>query len=220
MIISSDVAYAQAARDLSSALANILSLNERLYGEDRGESADSAVKDLVESPVGTALIKTYGGADADTISVAVQVKDLEDGSVKVYAQEFSDPVERTLSVRLLMSRDTADYLLLSRRPVDDRSLSAMRDRSVRSDSALEGRLGGGFSLWRGRHIRMSSQDVRVGRRNEFTLWVEDDDAGLTWVEQWPLGGADLLQGGQTAAKYVFDKVRREWTARPLAAGAE
>jgi hypothetical protein len=190
MRISSAVAYAQATRALSSSLADILSINERVYAEGAGQNVDSAVKDLVESPLGSALVKTYGGLDSDTISVAIQLKSLEAGGAKVYAQEFSDAAARTLFVRLVMSRDARD------------------------DAALEKRATDGFSLWRGRRIRMSSEDVRVGDHNEYTLWVEDNDAGLTWVEQWPLGGADLLQGGEPVAKYVFDRGLKDWTTAP------
>jgi hypothetical protein len=189
MRISSAVAYAQAVRNLSASLADTLSIRERLHAEDRGQSADSAVKDWVESPIATALIKIYGGTDSDTVSVAIQLKSLAGDGPKVYAQEFIDPAARTLFVRLVMSRGGA---------------------------ALEQSLAGGFSPWLGRRIRMSSQDVRVGDHNEYTLWVEDDDAGLTWVEQWPSGGADLLQGGQIAAKYVFDRGLKDWAAVPLA----
>jgi len=192
MRISSAVAYAQAARNLSASLADVLSVSERLYAEDQGQSGDSAVKDLVESPLGSALIKTYGGPYSDTISVTIQLKSLEGGDVKVYAQEFADPAGRTLFVRLLMSR---------------------------SGAALEQRPPEGSSLWRGQRIRMSSQDVRVGRHNEYTLWVEDADAGLTWVEQWPTGGADMLQGGQLAEKYVFDRALKDWTIAPRTAGS-
>jgi hypothetical protein len=192
MRISSAVAYAQAARNLSASLADVVSVSERLYAEDQGQSGDSAVKDLVESPLGTALTKTYGGPDSDTISVTIQIKNLVGGDAKVYAQEFPDPAARTLYVRLLMSRGGA---------------------------ALDQRLPEGFSPWRGQRIRMSTQDVRVGRHNEYTLWVEDEDAGLTWVEQWPSGGADMLQDGQLAEKYVFDRALKDWTLAPRAAGS-
>lgn len=171
--ISSAIAYAQAARGLSAAMAEFVSVNERQYGEDAGQAVDSAVKDMVKSPFGSAMTKTYGSADADTISVAIGLKRIEDAGVRVYAQEFVDVSSGTLYVRLLL------------------------DRSAGGAPA-------GFAAWPGRRVKLSSQDVRVGRHNEFTLWVQDEEAGLTWVEQWPMGGADLMKDGQVSAKYVFD----------------
>ncbi|MBI5240995.1 MAG: hypothetical protein HY926_11025 [Elusimicrobia bacterium] len=213
MRVSSAVAYAQATRNLSASLASILSLNERVYGENSGGTADSAIKDLVESPLGTALMKSYGGMDSDVVSVAIQTRSLSDGDFKVYAQEFSDPAKHTLFVRLMMDRASADYLLSQRRAAGARPPSAARDKALRGAAALEKRLAGAAAPWPGSRIRMSSQDIRVGRKNEYTLWVEDLDAGFTWVEHWPTGGADLLQGGQTAAKYVYDKLLKEWAAK-------
>ncbi|MCX5795803.1 MAG: hypothetical protein NTY77_09945 [Elusimicrobia bacterium] len=205
MRISSAVAYAQAVKNLSSSLAETISLNERTYYSDnRGQSLDSAIKDLAESPLGTSLMKIYGGSNSDTVSVTIQLRPLPDGEAKVYAQEYADAAARTLYVRLLMGRRTVEYLRAAGRP------AAARACAARGEADLEKSLEGGFSLYPGRRIRMSSQDIRVGRRNEFTLWVQDDDSGLTWVEQWPAGGADLLQGGQLAAKYVFDRRLKEW----------
>jgi hypothetical protein len=205
MRISSAVAYAQAVKNLSSDLGETISLNERTFAENQGQSLDSAIKDLSESPLGTSLMKIYGGMNSDAVSVTIQLRALPDGGAKVFAQEYVDAAARTLYVRLLMGRSTVEYLRAAGRP------AAARARAARGDAALEKSLEGGFSLYPGRHVRLSSQDVRVGRKNEFTLWVQDDDSGLTWVEQWPVGGADLLQGGQLAAKYVFDKRAKEWT---------
>ena len=187
MRISSAVAYAQAVKNLSSYLGETISLNERTFAENKGQSLDSAIKDLAESPLGTSLMKIYGGMNSDAVSVTIQLRTIPDGGRRAYAQEFVDSDARTLYVRLLMGRSKA------------------------GDSALAKSLGGEFSPYPGRHVRLSSQDVRVGKKNEFTLWVQDDDSGLTWVEQWPVGGADLLQGGQLMAKYVFDKRAKEWT---------
>jgi len=185
--ISSAIAYAQAARVLSASLTEFVSVNERQYGEEVGQSVDSAVKDMVKSPLGSAMTKTYGSAEADTISVAIGLKRIADAAVRVYAQEFVDVSSGTLYVRLLL----------------DRSASAAPPS--------------GFAAWPGRRVKLSSQDVRVGRRDEFTLWVQDEEAGLTWVEQWPLGGADLMKDGQVSAKYVFDRDREAWKPAPVAA---
>jgi len=183
--ISRAIAYALAAKNVSASLSNRLSSNERAYGEGAGEVVDSAVKDLAVSPLGSALTKTYGGKDADEISIAVELKSPNDGAVRAYAQEFVDPVERTLYVRLVIPRSTAEF-----------------------------RLGEGFRVWKGRRVRFSTQDVRVGVQNELTLWVQDEDAGLTWVEQWPDGGANLMKDGQVAARYVFDRIGRRWVPAP------
>ncbi|MDD5629387.1 MAG: hypothetical protein PHU21_10010 [Elusimicrobia bacterium] len=203
--ISSALAYAQAVKSLSASLAETITLNERAYGEGRGQSADSAIKNLAESPLGSALMKIYGGRNSDTVSVAIQLRVLADSESKVFAQEFLDAAARTLYVRLLMHRSTLDYLRAAQRP------AAARTRAARGEAALERSLQEPFTLYPGRHVRMSSQDIRVGRKNEFTLWVQDDDAGLTWVEQWPAGGADLLRGGEVAAKYVFDRRLKDWS---------
>jgi hypothetical protein len=183
--ISSAIAYALAAKSVSSSLSNRLSSNERAYGEGAGEEVDSAVKDLAVSPLGSALTKTYGGKNSDAISVAIELKSLTDGSVRAYAQEFVDPSERTLYVRLVIPRTAAEF-----------------------------RLGEGFRVWKGRRVRLSTQDVRVGVQNELTLWVQDADAGLTWVEQWPDGGADLMKDGRVADRFVFDRIGRRWVPAP------
>jgi hypothetical protein len=182
--ISSAIAYAQAVKSLSCSLSNKLSSNERAYGEGAGEVVDSAVKDLTESPLGSALTKTYGGKNSDAISVAIELKP-PPAALRAYAQEFVDPAERTLYVRLVMPRAGSEFSL-----------------------------GEGFTVWKSRRIRLSTQDVRVGRQNELTLWVQDADLGLTWIEQWPDGGADLMKDGQVASKYVFDRGARRWITAP------
>jgi len=181
MRISSAIAYAQAVKNLSASLSNTLSSSNRDFGENEAEVVDSAIKDLADSPLGTALTKTYGGVDSDEISVAIRLKSPADGAVRAYVQEFADPDERTLYVRVVMPRGSGEFSL-----------------------------GEGFSAWKGRRIRLSTQDVRVGGQNEFTMWVEDGDDGLTWVEQWPDGGADLLRNGEVARKFVFDRIGRRW----------
>lgn len=192
MRISSAIAYAQAVKNLSSSLSNKMSSNNREFGENAGEEVDSAIKDLTDSPLGSALTKTYGGGNSDEISVAISLNAATNDAVRAYVQEFADPEERTLYVRVVMPRTSGEF-----------------------------RLGEGFSSWKGRKIRLSTQDVRVGRQNEFTLWVEDGDSGLTWVEQWPDGGADLMKNGQVAEKFVFDRVGRRWVpSAPKVAGED
>jgi hypothetical protein len=186
LVISSAIAYAQAARGLSSAMDDSVSSSGRQYGEGAGQQEDSAVKGMVRSPLGTALMKSYGasGSDSDTISVAIRLQRIEDPRVRVFAQEYVDLSSGTLFVRLML------------------------DRSGRMTPPA------GFTTWPGRRILLNSQDVRVGRHDELTLWVRDEDAGLTWVEQWPFGGADLMREGEVSAKFVFDRVREEWKAAP------
>jgi hypothetical protein len=182
--ISSAVAYAQAVKSLASALSIKIASNERAYGEGTGEVVDSALKDLADSPLGSALTKTYGSKNSDSISVAIELKNSPDAP-RAYVQEAVDAAERTLYVRVVLPRSGAEFAL-----------------------------GPGFSVWKPRRIRLSTQDVRVGPQNEFTLWVQDADADLTWVEQWPDGGADLMKNGQVAASYVYDRAARRWTLAP------
>jgi|GEM_PF-2046123 len=185
--ISSAIAYAQAAKSLAASLSDRMSMNDRFFAENAGQTADSAVKDVSASPLGTTLTKTFGGANSDTLSVAIELKPLPDG-VKAFAQEYVDAAQNTLYVRLALSRSHA----------------------ASDEAALETRLGGGWSPWKGRRIRVSTQDVRAGRQNELTLLVEDLDSGLSWVEEWPRGGADLLQNGQVSSQYVYDRMLSRW----------
>jgi hypothetical protein len=182
MTISSAIAYAQAARSLSSAMTEFVSVNARQYQEEAAQSVDSAVKDSVKSPLGAALTKSYAASDADTISVSIMLQRVEDPGVRVYAQEAVDASSGTLYVRLLL---------------------------YRSPDAVPP---AGFVPWPGRRIRLNSQDIRVGRHNEMTLWVQDEEAGLTWVEQWPMGGADLMQDGQVRSTFIFDRIHDRWMA--------
>ena len=181
MRLSSAVAYAQAVRNLSSMMSNRLAVDDRQYGESRGQSLDSAVKAVVASPLGVAMTKIYGDASSDYISMAIELKPLEDPNLQVYAQEYVDVSSQTLYVRLVMSRSAVP-------------MAALADGVP----------------WRGGRIRVTSQDIRVGRKNELTLWVEDQDAGLTWVEHWPTGGADLMRDGRIASSFVFDQWRNAW----------
>ncbi len=190
--LSSAVAYAEAARELSLGLADFVSVGVQAYGEDAGQVLDSAVKDLARSPLGSSLTKTYGDENADTISVTIKVNPFDEAAMRVYAQEFVDISSQTLYVRLVAERAA---------PGDDAGL-----RARLADD--------GYVVWRGGRLRLASEDVRVGRRNEFTLWAEDQDAGLAWVEHWPSGGGDLLRGGEVAQQYVYDKRLDRW--RPAA----
>lgn len=183
--ISSALAYAEAARRVGERFGERMAINERVYGENAAESADSAVRDVMRSPLGAAMTKTYGDAEADVVSVTVDLKPLAAG-VTAYAQEFVDPEARTLYVRLLLPRAS-------------------------SAAAPPG------APWRGASIRVASEDLRAGRRNEFFLLAQDRDAGLTWVERWPGGGADLLKDGEVAAKYVYDRARESWGPAPASA---
>jgi hypothetical protein len=180
--ISSAIAYAQAARSLSGSLTEFVSVSARQYAEDTGQETaeDSAVKDMVKSPLGAALTKNYASNDADTISVSIELTPLPDAGARVFSQEFVDESSGTLYVRLILDRSG------------------------------NGAAPDGFSAYPGRRVRLNSQDVRVGRYNEFTLWVQDDETGLTWVEEWPMGGADLMKGGQVSASYVFDSAKERW----------
>lgn len=193
--ISSAVAYAEAARQLSSRLSDVVSVEVKSYGEDRGQLMDSAVKDLSRSALGAALTKTYGDENADTISVTVALNPIDAGKLQVYAQEYVDLSSQTLWVRLVTGRAEAEGA----------APAAGADLAARLPDA---------TLWRGGRIRLSSEDVRVGRRDEFTLWAEDDDAGLAWVERWPGGGGDLLRGGAVAQQYVYDQRLDRWKRAP------
>lgn len=182
MTISSAIAYAQAARSLSGAMTEFVSVNARQYQEESAQAVDSAVKDTVKSPLGAALTKNYAGSDADTISVSIMLQRVTDPAVRVFAQEAVDASSGTLYVRLMLYRSP------------DATPPA------------------GFVPWPGRRVRLNSQDVRVGRHNEMTLWVQDDEAGLTWVEQWPMGGADLMKDGQVQTSFIFDRAHERWMA--------
>lgn len=207
--ISSAIAYAEAARQLSSVLEERLAMGSHVYGERAGQLADSALKSVVESPLGAALTKTYGDADDDMISVAVTLNPISDPAVKAYAQEFLDVSSATLWVRLLMTRSSAEYF----QDVSASSAAATsqaRATLAEDDAALEARLSGELIPWAGQRWRVSSQDIRAGSRNEYILWAEDQDARLAWEESWPYGGASLLKDGQVAARYVFDSDLNQW----------
>lgn len=182
--VSSAIAYAQASRALAASLESALSVRERVYGEDADSTMDGAVKDLVRSPLGAALTKTYALTDSDMITTTIDLRPPVEPGVRVFAQESVDVSSRTLYVRLALSRDPA-----AAAPP-------------------------GFSLWPGRRVRLSAQDIRVGRQNELIFWVEDADAGLTWMEQWPTGGADLVRAGGRTEKFVFDGLADAWKPAP------
>jgi hypothetical protein len=190
MRFSSAVAYAQAVRSLSSLMSARMVVDDRLYDEGRGRAFASAVQSVVASPLGNAMTKIYGDDSSDLISVAIELNLLEVSSTPVYAQEYVDVSSGTLYVRLIMSRSAAP-------------IPAFAD---------------GVS-WKGGRIRVSSQDIRAGRKNELTLWVEDQDTGTTWVEYWPTGGADIMRDGKVASSYVYDKSRSAWKASAVAGTA-
>lgn len=181
MRLSSAAAYASAARELSSRFSDRTAVDDRLYLEGGGKAEASAVVAVVDSPLGRAMTKIYGDDSSDLISSAVELRRLDEGSPPVYAQEYVDVSSQTLYVRLVMSRSTATI-----------SIPA------------------GGVAWKGARVRVSSEDIRAGRKNELALWVEDEDAGLTWVEYWPDGGADLMRGGAIQSSYVFDRLRGVW----------
>jgi Xaa-Pro aminopeptidase len=211
--ISSAVAYAQAARSLSLRLASTMTLRDRQYAQRAGEAHDSAVKDWVESPMGMALTKAYAENDSDVIDVTIELKRLLDKNVRVYAQEFLDPASGALAVRLVMNRSASDYFLAVRRSATATELATAREAMAAGDAALEAALGPGFSRWMGATVRLASQDIRVGKHNEFTLLVETGEDSLTWVEHWPSGGADLLRHGEAAEQYAYDNASSRWTRR-------
>jgi hypothetical protein len=78
-------------------------------------------------------------------------------------------------------------------------------RTAKSLEPLDGAV-----LWNGGRIRVSYQDIRAGRKTELTLYVEDQDAGMTWEEYWPIGGAEILHDGKVASIYLFDQDRGSW----------
>lgn len=187
MRLSSAVAYAQAVRGMSAMISNRIVVDDRMYEEGRGKAEDSAVRAIVTSPLGSAMTKIYGDDASDFISMAIELNPLAAPAPRVYAQEYVDVSSQTLYVRLVMSRTSA--------PV-----AAFADAVP----------------WKGGRIRVSSEDVRVRRKNELTLWVEDQDAGLTWVEYWPTGGADLMRDGRVSSSFVFDRVRGAWKSTAAA----
>jgi hypothetical protein len=186
MRLSSAVAYAQAVRGMSAMISNRISVDDRMYEEGRGKAEDSAVRAVVSSPLGSAMTKVYGDDASDFISMAIELKPLEEPAPQVYAEEYVDVSSQTLYVRLVMSRTSS--------PIP----------------------ASGGVLWKGGRIRVSSEDVRVRRKNELTLWVEDKDAGLTWIEYWPTGGANLMRDGQASSSFVFDRVRGAWKSTAAA----
>jgi len=231
MRISSAIAYAQSVKTLSDSLVNFISLRGVSYGENKGQSANDAVKDLVESPLGAALTKTYAGRNSDIVELTIAVNRLEDELVKVYAQEQEDAAAATLHVRVVMARSTADYLLFVKSrggsegdiraraagklgPAEtDRMLRRFRDLKDamgRDNPALERSLAAPYAVWKGGRLRLNFREIRVGRRSEYTLLVEDKDAGIGWIEHWPTGGADLMKGGQVAQSFVFAKASGRW----------
>jgi hypothetical protein len=181
MRLSSAVAYAQAVRGLAAMISNRIVVDDRMYEEGRGKAEDSAVRAIVTSPLGSAMTKIYGDDASDFISMAIELKPLADPAVLVYAQEYVDVSSQTLYVRLVMSRTSAPVPAFA-----------------------------GGVPWKGGRIRVSSEDVRIRRKNELTLWVEDKDAGLTWIEYWPTGGASLAREGRASSSFVFDRLRGAW----------
>jgi hypothetical protein len=181
MRLSSAVAYAQAARNLSAMISDKIQVDDKFYEEARGTVGNSALKAVSSSPLGNSMTKIYGDDHSDLITMAVELKRLEDPDLQVYAQEYVDVSSRTLYVRLSMSRSA-------------KPLSPFAD-SVR---------------WNGGRIRVSYQDIRAGRKTELTLFVEDQDADMTWEEYWPIGGAELFRGGKVASIYMFDPDRNDW----------
>jgi hypothetical protein len=233
--ISSAVAYAYSVRKMSESLADIISMQARSYSEDAGSVEDSAVKDLVRSPLGSALTKTYGDAESDDMEMTIAVRRLDDDNVRVYAQEYPDAAARTLHVRTVMSQSTVDYLIFAKRygasemeimastvgklqPSETSDLvqrfKKLKVAMATANSALEGRLGDGFAVWKGGNLRLDSREIRAGKHSEDTLFVEDKDLGLGWIERWPSGGADLMKGGEVVAQYTFNKRLKQWVASP------
>lgn len=210
--VSSAVAYAQAARALAQRLGDSMAMRERLYTEEAGSAGDSSTKDLVESPLGAALTKTYAGTDSDLVTVTVRLQRLAAGTT-VFAQEAVDASSGTLRVRLAMTRAAVEYARAAS-TATAAGREAPSDALRRADGALAERLGPGASAWPGRDARMATQLLRVGGHDEVTLLVQDRDAGVTWIEHWPTGGADLLTSDGRTEKLLFDKPTNRWVAAP------
>ncbi|MBI3565613.1 MAG: hypothetical protein HY079_10495, partial [Elusimicrobia bacterium] len=132
-----------------------------------------------------------------------------------FAQEAVDASSGTLRVRLVMTRAAVEYAR-SASTAAAGGREAPSAALLRADGALAERLGPGTAVWPGREVRFSTQILRAGGHDEVTLFAEDRDAGLTWVEHWPTGGADLISGDGRAEKLVFDKPTNRWVAAPAA----
>lgn len=155
--------------------------------------------------------RSYGeerGAEADSVVRSVVRSPLGAAMTKAYGEGDADVISVTVDLK-----PSPATRVFAQEVLDEREGALYVRLLIAKTAAAEP---AGFAVWAPRRLRLSTQDVRVGGKNELTMLVEDLDAGLSWMERWPTGGGDLMRGAEVAAKYVHHGLLRSWIPGELA----